>query len=80
MEQSDLVLENARRESYFSSSASWPYSVLHRENGYISQPNAIPTNTNMANDHAAYFTRSIGFRRPSVPNASEMISANSSND
>src|SRR5215831_20717632 len=53
---------------------------VYRENGYISQPSAIPTSTNIANDQAAYFTRSIGLRRPKVPKAREMTSANSSSD
>src|SRR5215831_3045228 len=66
-----------RRDGAFPARTSEACEVnVQREKGYISQPRAIPTRRNIAKDHAAYLRRSMGLRRPRVPNASEMIKAN----
>lgn len=52
----------------------------YREKGYIAQPIRTATRMNIRNDQAAYLMRSTGRRRPSVPNAREIISANSNMD
>lgn len=50
----------------------------YRENGYMAQPTATAISKKKTNDHAAYFARSTGRRRPSIPKAMEIISAKSS--